>query len=33
VRGYEEAGCDELVLFPTVSDLSELDRLAEAVGR
>jgi alkanesulfonate monooxygenase SsuD/methylene tetrahydromethanopterin reductase-like flavin-dependent oxidoreductase (luciferase family) len=33
VRGYEEAGCDELVLFPTVSDLSELDRLAEAVAR
>ena len=33
VRGYAEAGCDELVLFPTVSDLSELDRLAEAVGR
>lgn len=33
VRGYEEAGCDELVLFPTVSDLIELDRLAEAVGR
>jgi alkanesulfonate monooxygenase SsuD/methylene tetrahydromethanopterin reductase-like flavin-dependent oxidoreductase (luciferase family) len=33
LRGYAEAGCDELVLFPTVSDLSELDRLAEAVGR
>ena len=31
-RGYEEAGCDELVLFPTVSDLSELDRLTEAVA-
>ena len=33
VRGYEEAGCDELVLFPTVSDAAELDRLTEAVGR
>jgi alkanesulfonate monooxygenase SsuD/methylene tetrahydromethanopterin reductase-like flavin-dependent oxidoreductase (luciferase family) len=32
VRGYEEAGCDELVLFPTVADLDELDRLAEAVS-
>jgi alkanesulfonate monooxygenase SsuD/methylene tetrahydromethanopterin reductase-like flavin-dependent oxidoreductase (luciferase family) len=32
IRGYEEAGCDELVLFPTVSELSELDRLAEAVA-
>ena len=32
VRGYEEAGCDELVLFPTVSDLDELERLAEALA-
>jgi Luciferase-like monooxygenase len=32
VRGYEEAGCDELVLFPTVSDLDELDRLTEALA-
>jgi alkanesulfonate monooxygenase SsuD/methylene tetrahydromethanopterin reductase-like flavin-dependent oxidoreductase (luciferase family) len=32
VRGYEEAGCDELVLFPTVADAAELDRLSEAVG-
>jgi alkanesulfonate monooxygenase SsuD/methylene tetrahydromethanopterin reductase-like flavin-dependent oxidoreductase (luciferase family) len=31
VRGYEEAGCDELVLFPTVSDLAELERLEEAL--
>jgi len=29
MRGYEEAGCDELVLFPTVPDLTQLDRLAE----
>lgn len=32
VRGYEEAGCDELVLFPTVADPEELDRLAEALA-
>lgn len=33
VRGYAEAGCDELVLFPTVADVAELERLAEAVAR
>jgi alkanesulfonate monooxygenase SsuD/methylene tetrahydromethanopterin reductase-like flavin-dependent oxidoreductase (luciferase family) len=32
VRGYEEAGCDELVLFPTVADAAEVDRLAQAVA-
>ena len=32
VRGYEEAGCDELVLFPTVGDIDELDRLQEALA-
>jgi alkanesulfonate monooxygenase SsuD/methylene tetrahydromethanopterin reductase-like flavin-dependent oxidoreductase (luciferase family) len=32
VRGYEEAGCDELVLFPTVANLGELERLAEAIA-
>ena len=32
VRGYEEAGCDDLVLLPTTSDLSQIDRLAEALG-
>ena len=32
VRGYEEAGCDELVLFPTVADLAQLDRLADVIG-
>lgn len=31
VRGYEEAGCDELVLFPTVSSIEELERLEEAL--
>jgi alkanesulfonate monooxygenase SsuD/methylene tetrahydromethanopterin reductase-like flavin-dependent oxidoreductase (luciferase family) len=32
VRGYEEAGCDELVLFPTVADLDDLERLQEAIA-
>jgi alkanesulfonate monooxygenase SsuD/methylene tetrahydromethanopterin reductase-like flavin-dependent oxidoreductase (luciferase family) len=32
VRGYEEAGCDELVLFPTVGDIGELERLQEALA-
>ena len=32
VRGYEDEGCDELVLLPTVSRLDQLERLAEAVG-
>ncbi|HLZ63119.1 MAG TPA: LLM class flavin-dependent oxidoreductase [Ktedonosporobacter sp.] len=28
IRGYKEAGCDELVLFPTVPDLAQLEQLA-----
>lgn len=32
VRGYAEAGCDELVLFPTTSDPPELERLADVVA-
>jgi alkanesulfonate monooxygenase SsuD/methylene tetrahydromethanopterin reductase-like flavin-dependent oxidoreductase (luciferase family) len=32
VRGYEEAGCDELVLFSTTPDIEELERLQEALG-
>jgi alkanesulfonate monooxygenase SsuD/methylene tetrahydromethanopterin reductase-like flavin-dependent oxidoreductase (luciferase family) len=31
VRAYEEEGCDELVLLPTVSDIGQLERLAEAL--
>jgi alkanesulfonate monooxygenase SsuD/methylene tetrahydromethanopterin reductase-like flavin-dependent oxidoreductase (luciferase family) len=31
VRGYAEAGCDELLLFPAVSDLDQLDRLREVL--
>ncbi len=29
IRSYQDAGCDELVLFPTVPDVVQLDRLAE----
>jgi len=32
VQGYREVGCDELLLFPTVADLRQLSRLAEALG-
>jgi alkanesulfonate monooxygenase SsuD/methylene tetrahydromethanopterin reductase-like flavin-dependent oxidoreductase (luciferase family) len=31
VRGYAEAGCDELSLLPAVADLEQVDRLAELV--
>jgi hypothetical protein len=32
VRGYEEAGCDDLVLLPTTCDLDQIDRLADALA-
>jgi alkanesulfonate monooxygenase SsuD/methylene tetrahydromethanopterin reductase-like flavin-dependent oxidoreductase (luciferase family) len=32
IRGYAEAGCDELVLLPAVADLDQLDLLASAVA-
>jgi alkanesulfonate monooxygenase SsuD/methylene tetrahydromethanopterin reductase-like flavin-dependent oxidoreductase (luciferase family) len=32
VRGYEEEGCDELILFPTVPEIEQLDRLAEVLA-
>jgi hypothetical protein len=31
VRGYSEAGCDELVLMPATSGLEQLDRLADVL--
>jgi hypothetical protein len=31
VRGYEDAGCDELLLFPAVARPEQLDRLADAL--
>jgi alkanesulfonate monooxygenase SsuD/methylene tetrahydromethanopterin reductase-like flavin-dependent oxidoreductase (luciferase family) len=33
LRGYAEAGCDELVLLPAVNDPEQADRLADVVGR
>ncbi len=32
IRGYEDAVCDELVLFPTASSIEQVDRLAEVIG-
>jgi alkanesulfonate monooxygenase SsuD/methylene tetrahydromethanopterin reductase-like flavin-dependent oxidoreductase (luciferase family) len=32
VRSYEEEGCCELVLFPTVSGMDQLERLADVLG-
>ncbi len=32
IRGYAEAGCDELVLLPTVSRVDQLDRLADVLS-
>lgn len=32
VRGYADAGCDELILFPTAADGDELDRLASVLS-
>ena len=33
LRAYEEAGCQHLVLLPTVADLDEVDRLATVVSQ
>lgn len=32
VQGYADAGCDHVVLLPTVAQLEQLDRLAEALA-
>lgn len=32
LRGYEDEGCDELVLFPTVPRVDQLERLQEILG-
>jgi alkanesulfonate monooxygenase SsuD/methylene tetrahydromethanopterin reductase-like flavin-dependent oxidoreductase (luciferase family) len=32
VRGYAEAGCDELVLLPAVNDPEQVERLADVVA-
>ena len=31
IRGYEDAGCDELILFPTLPHIEQLERLAEVI--
>lgn len=31
IRGYAEAGCDELVLLPAVADIDQVDRLADVI--
>jgi alkanesulfonate monooxygenase SsuD/methylene tetrahydromethanopterin reductase-like flavin-dependent oxidoreductase (luciferase family) len=31
IRGYEDAGCDELVLFPTIGSIEQLERLGEVI--
>jgi alkanesulfonate monooxygenase SsuD/methylene tetrahydromethanopterin reductase-like flavin-dependent oxidoreductase (luciferase family) len=33
MRGYAEAGCDEMVLFPALAVLDQLDRLASVLDR
>jgi alkanesulfonate monooxygenase SsuD/methylene tetrahydromethanopterin reductase-like flavin-dependent oxidoreductase (luciferase family) len=32
VRGYAEAGCDELILLPSVADPEQVERLAEVLA-
>jgi alkanesulfonate monooxygenase SsuD/methylene tetrahydromethanopterin reductase-like flavin-dependent oxidoreductase (luciferase family) len=32
IRGYTDAGCDHLVLFPTSADIDQLTRLTDIVG-
>jgi len=32
IRGYEDEGCDELIMFPTVPGMDQYDRLADVVG-
>ncbi len=33
IRGYAEAGCDEMVLFPALARIEQLERLAAALNR
>lgn len=33
LRGYEEAGCDELVMFPALAGIEQLERLAGVLER
>lgn len=31
IRSYQDAGCDELILFPTVAEIGQLERLAKVL--
>ena len=31
IRGYEDAGCDELILFPTIPSIDQVERLAGVI--
>jgi hypothetical protein len=31
VRGFEEAGCEELIMFPASTDPAQVDELAQIV--
>ena len=31
VKGFEQQGCDELIMFPASSDPAQVDKLAAAV--
>jgi len=33
LRGYEEAGCDEIVMFPAIAGIEQLERLASILDR
>ncbi len=32
IRGFGEVGADEVICWPTVAELDQVDRLAELVG-
>ena len=32
IQAYESVGADELILWPAVAELNQIDRLADAVG-
>ncbi|HBD85022.1 MAG TPA: LLM class flavin-dependent oxidoreductase, partial [Dehalococcoidia bacterium] len=31
ISGFSDAGCDELILWPTVTDLDQVERLTELI--
>jgi hypothetical protein len=32
IKGFEDVGVDELILWPCTAELGQVDRLADAVG-